>query len=436
MALGLEKLAKTSIFDEIGRVPVKSVTKKDFKLSFLDFEESKLQPLINMQPAAVLRPDGQVKGMSWHHFQDWSVTPKSQHLVLNSGGHGYLGEADEGDGVKLEQFFATNARVDDIKDEEMFETKNVAGVAYVNDIPITKDMVSDGDIWSMFNNLGLEKLGDVSGVSSPWGYAGTRGSTFPVHMEDSNLGSVNYLLDGKPKIWFVVHPADRDKFVFGLKKLYPKEYKKCSQYHRHKNLFVNPVKVQKELDIAVFRIEQLPGDLVVTWPGTFHWGYNSGLNASMAVNYCPKGDLASSVIKTAKQCSPSCKVGPTIFLPTEQLFASMPKAFSCKKSQCPSNSFTSPQGLVEHLWVAHKEKVKVGNIGAVNCPVCGKNVKKLADHMMTHKIVGGTCNLCGVEVEDKKTHWVQGCKDCKFCKKNGKKRLFYDMKMAWQHYEH
>ena len=436
MALGLEKIANRSVFNEVGRVPVKSITKKDLNLSFLDFEKEKLQPLLTKQPAAVLRPEGKVTGMSWHHFNDWLVTPKSQNLVLKNSGHGYLGEAKEGDNVKLEAFFATNTRADVMIDEEMFETKNVEGVAYVNDIPMLRDMVSDGEIWSLFQNLGLDKLGDVSGVSSPWGYAGTRGSTFPVHMEDSNLGSVNYLLDGKPKVWFVVHPEDRDKFVLGLKKLYPKEYKKCSQYHRHKNLFVNPVMVQKEMDIAVFRIEQLPGDLVVTWPGTFHWGYNSGLNASMAVNYCPKGNLASSVIKKAKQCSPSCKVGPTIFLPTDQLFDKMPKAFSCKKSQCPSVSFTSPQGLVEHLRVAHKEKVNVGSIGGMDCPVCGKNVKKLADHMRTHKIVGGTCNLCGVQVEDKKAHWVQGCKECKFCKKNGKKRLFYDMKMAWKHFEH
>ena len=67
---------------------------------------------------------------------------------------------------------------------------------------------------------------------------------------------------------------------------------------------------------------------------------------------------------------------------------------------------------------------------------CGNKVKKQADHLKTHKIVGGSCNLFVVEVEDKKAHWVQGGKDCKFCKKNGKKRLFYDMKMAWQHYEH
>jgi hypothetical protein len=37
------------------------------------------------------------------------------------------------------------------------------------------------DMWSLFGDLGLGELGEVSGVSTPWGYAGTKGSTFPVH---------------------------------------------------------------------------------------------------------------------------------------------------------------------------------------------------------------------------------------------------------------
>ena len=72
-------------------------------------------------------------------------------------------------------------------------------------------------------------------------------------MEDSNLGSINYLLDGKPKVWFVVHPDNGDSFVDGFRKLFPQEYKLCNQYHRHKNLFVDPVKVQEAMSIPFTR---------------------------------------------------------------------------------------------------------------------------------------------------------------------------------------
>ena len=84
------------------------------------------------------------------------MTPKSQHLVLKGSGQWTWPsrEADQGDNVKLEEFFTTNTRVEVMMDEEMFEAKNVAGVSYVNDIHLLRDMVSDGDIWSMFINLG------------------------------------------------------------------------------------------------------------------------------------------------------------------------------------------------------------------------------------------------------------------------------------------
>jgi hypothetical protein len=56
--------------------------------------------------------------------------------------------------------------------------------------------------------------------------------------------SINHLMDGKPKMWFVVHPNNRDENAIGLRKLITKEYKECNQYHRHKTIFVDPVKVQ------------------------------------------------------------------------------------------------------------------------------------------------------------------------------------------------
>ena len=76
------------------------------------------------------------------------------------------------------------------------------------------------------------------------------------------------------------------------------------------------------------------------------------------------------------------------------------------------------------------------DIGAVPCPQCGKEVKKLADHLKTHKIVSGNCNLCGDVVGDRKKHWVQGCKVCIFCKNKGIKKKFLIRKLAWKHFEH
>ena len=215
---------------------------------------------------------------------------------------------------------------------------------------------------------------------------------------------------------------NRDSFVDGLRKLFPQEYKLCNQYHRHKNLFVDPVKVQEAMSIPIYKMIQRPGDMVVTWPGTFHWGYNAGLNASMAVNYCPRGDLAREIVSSALQCSPSCKMGSTIFLPVHQLFEK--KAFKCMDKTCSSKGFITPQGLMEHIRVEHGMEVSMGDIEAVACPQCGKQVKKL-----------GSCNLCGEVVDDRKKHW-QDCKQCMFCLKKGTKKICSSRKTAFMHFDH
>src|SRR6266478_2729686 len=46
----------------------------------------------------------------------------------------------------------------------------------------------------------------IPGVTRPYGYAGTRGSFFPIHREDGNLFSSNYLVSGAPKRWYGIAP--------------------------------------------------------------------------------------------------------------------------------------------------------------------------------------------------------------------------------------
>ena len=85
--------------------------------------------------------------------------------------------------------------------------------------------------------------------------------------------------------------------------------------------------------------------------------------------------------------------------------------------------------------VEHGMEVSMGDIEAVACPQCGKQVKKLNDHLKTHKIVSGSCNLCGEVVDDRKKHW-QDCKQCKFCLKKGTKKIFSSRKIAFMHFDH
>ena len=48
------------------------------------------------------------------------------------------------------------------------------------------------------------KRTELEGITDSMLYFGTFGSSFPWHTEDADLPSINYLHEGKPKIWFVI----------------------------------------------------------------------------------------------------------------------------------------------------------------------------------------------------------------------------------------
>ena len=432
MDLGLQRSPLPGYFDDLAKLQVTKVSKKDVDKDFLMYEKSTLQPLCSKQPAALLRAKfPQRKSVQWVGYEEWLVKPKHQHLVIDTSGLGSLDEIvqEEEDEIKLGQFLTKNTNTDEMTDKEAFAIKDMRDILYVNDIHLLDEMVKNGSLWSLFGDLGLSDLDEISGINTPWGYAGTRGSVFPVHLEDHDVGSINHHLDGANKVWFFVHPEDRDKFVDGLKKMYPEQYKMCSTYHRHKFFYVDPVMVQQAMGITITTVIQRPGDVVVTWPGTFHWGFNVGLNVSMAVNYCPKNEMARKIVCSARQCDAKCQIGSTIVPPVRKVFEYRP--YKCQVIDCSWMGTTSSQGLVGHLKSCHGIIKTIGEVGPVTCMGCGVKVKKLSDHKkICQKPVWESCNLCKKRVPDRRKHWLSGCKTCRSCQKT-----FRSKKLAYDHYE-
>ena len=422
-------------FDYIGQIPVTPFLETDVNMSFLQYEETKLEKIKKKQPAAVLRPNfKEVPAVptKWLCYEQFLVTPKNQKVTMMEDGRGTVDEASkEGQGTLGDFLSRHSKRGKEMTEAEMFEIKFDKEVPYVNDIELTEKDVERGDYWTMFKHLGLEKLeADISGVTSPWGYGGTRGSLFPIHLEDSNLASINYHLGGSSKVWYVVDPCYKDDMVKMLTKMYPYEFSQCACYHRHKNLFINPLTVQKEYGIPVYKIIQKPGDVVVTWPGTFHWGFNAGANTSMAANYLPRGEDAKMEVLGSEQCSPECE-NPTIAMHVQKLFKK--SVFKCK--DCPKE-YTTNKGLEFHMGKVHNKKEKVEKVA---CPKCKKLVTKLHEHnLRMHALEVQVCNLCGVSVTKRETvHW-KACRKCKYCERKGITRIFNrrDKAKALEHFLH
>ena len=97
---------------------------------------------------------------------------------MKKNGLGHLEEEQKGEDVKLCDFLAKNSYIDKINDEEAFGAQDLPGILYVNDIHFVENSVSKGDMWSLFGDLGLMELGEVSGVSSPWGYMQELGEAY------------------------------------------------------------------------------------------------------------------------------------------------------------------------------------------------------------------------------------------------------------------
>ena len=140
--------------------------------------------------------------------------------------------------------------------------------------------------------------GGIPGVTTPYLYFGMWASVFCAHTEDMNLLSINYLHAGAPKVWYAVAAGEDAKrleqFCEGH---YHQARTQCTEYMRHKRCLISP-KLLKKAGISFTTAVQYPGDAMITFPGSYHFGFNTGYNIAEATNFAvpewvPYGKLAN-----------------------------------------------------------------------------------------------------------------------------------------------
>jgi jumonji domain-containing protein 2 len=109
---------------------------------------------------------------------------------------------------------------------------------------------------------------------------------FGWHVEDLNMASINFNHYGAPKFWYHISRQDFRKFESLVKDLFPEEFIKCSQFLRHKTVFINPYLI-KELrpKIKIKKTVQYPGEFIITLNSAYHSGFNCGFNIAESVNF-------------------------------------------------------------------------------------------------------------------------------------------------------
>ena len=191
-SIQFKQQAPGSPYDAIGQIGPTYIEPKDCAKRFLIFEKETLKDSLHLynQPACLLRPSQPIKEVKWEGWEECQVYPKEQQVKMRQG-LGILKESILDTTVKLSHFMAKQDYNTTFKEEDVFKTKNKCST-YVNSIEMDREMVTKGEAWDLFNE-GTHGIGgvEVLGVNSPFGYVGTPGSMFPVHIEDNCAASIN-----------------------------------------------------------------------------------------------------------------------------------------------------------------------------------------------------------------------------------------------------
>ena len=127
----------------------------------------------------------------------------------------------------------------------------------------------------LVNDAKFDKGFCLPGVTNSYLYAGMWGSIFAAHTEDMNLLSINYLHAGAPKYWYAIAPEDAQRFECLAKSLFPGQASQCSEFLRHKCHMISPLLLKKN-GIHYKTQIQRAGDIMITFPGSYHFGFNTG----------------------------------------------------------------------------------------------------------------------------------------------------------------
>ncbi|KAK2189153.1 hypothetical protein NP493_114g03035 [Ridgeia piscesae] len=127
---------------------------------------------------------------------------------------------------------------------------------------------------------------DISGMKIPWCYVGMCFSCFCWHTEDHWSYSINYMHWGEPKTWYGVPGSKAELLEECVKKNAPELFEQSPDLLHQLTTIMNPNLLQS-YGVPIVRTDQHAGEFVITFPRSYHAGFNQGYNFAEAVNFCP-----------------------------------------------------------------------------------------------------------------------------------------------------
>lgn len=127
---------------------------------------------------------------------------------------------------------------------------------------------------------------DISGMKIPWTYVGMCFATFCWHNEDHWSYSINYLHWGEPKTWYGVPGDKAEAFEDSMRSAAPELFRSQPDLLHQLVTIMNP-NILMSAGVPIYRTNQHAGEFVITFPRSYHAGFNQGYNFAEAVNFAP-----------------------------------------------------------------------------------------------------------------------------------------------------
>lgn len=224
---------------------------------------------------------------------------------------------------------------------------------------------------------GKERL---TGIHEPFLYVGSRATFFGFHLEDADLGAINYLHEGAPKIWYFVPMSEHSNLERLASEFGEAVATTCTNFIRHKALMIPPSTLEGN-DIRFSRAVQRQGEFIVTFPGGYHSGFNGGHNKAESINFASK------------------------------------KWLHCFPKFCPCNCDTEQANEVRSVGEAlrgihAKEMARLRGAVAFTCDICNKsftrknNLRRHMGEVHATQKMKHQCRICGATFVRKSNHGI------------------------------
>ena len=132
----------------------------------------------------------------------------------------------------------------------------------------------------------LSHVERTTGITVPWLYFGMTLSTFCWHVEDHHFYSVNYHHFGDPKVWYCIPAEYSQKFEQLMRTRLPHLFEAQPDLLHSLVTILSPKEI-KAAGIPVYRVQQNARSYIITFPYSYHAGFNTGYNCAEAVNFAP-----------------------------------------------------------------------------------------------------------------------------------------------------